>query len=102
MLDKILTSRGSTNPSARSCTWVEATTATNTSRGDEKTECSPAEENLGVLMEKKLDMNKQCAITTQKTNHILSCIRRIMASRFREVILSLYSALVRLHQEYHA
>ena len=68
--------------------------------GDVRMEHSSAEENLGVLVDYKLDMSQQCASTVWKVNCTLGCIKRSVVSRSKEVILLLCSMLVRPHLQY--
>ncbi|KAK4829258.1 hypothetical protein QYF61_002544 [Mycteria americana] len=63
--------------------------------GANQLESSFAEKYPRVLVDTKLNMSQQCVFVAKKANSILGCIKKSVASRSREVIFPLYSALVR-------
>jgi len=64
--------------------------------GDEGIKRSSEKEDLSILMHEKLDMGQQCVLAAQKASRILGCIPSSMASRSRQGILPISSALVRV------
>jgi len=65
--------------------------------GADLLQSSSVERDLDVLVDDKLTMSQQCALVAKKVSGMLGCIKRSVASRQREVLLPLYSALVRPH-----
>ncbi|KAK4806138.1 hypothetical protein QYF61_001061 [Mycteria americana] len=68
--------------------------------GEEWLESSPAERDLGVLVDSRLKRSQQCALAAKRANRILGCIKHSRTSRSKEVMIPLCSALVWPHLEY--
>ncbi|KAF7249330.1 putative RNA-directed DNA polymerase from transposon BS [Varanus komodoensis] len=68
--------------------------------GDKWLESSTCERDLRVLVDCRLNMSQQCDAVVKRVNATLGYIVRSVASRLREVLLPLYTTLVRPQVEY--
>ena len=65
--------------------------------GTDLLESSVGKRDLGVRVDSRVTISQHC----KKANGILGCVRRGVVSRSKEVLLPLYSALVRPHLQYY-
>lgn len=67
--------------------------------GEEWVESYLAEKDLRVLVSNQVNMSEQHSQAAKEANSLV-CIRNSIVSTIMEVIITLYSALVRLHLRY--
>lgn len=96
---RIGTLGGSTRASVESYT-ERRLTAHQCKLGADLLEINSEDKDLGLLVDSRLAMSQQCAFVARKAKGILGCTKKSAASRSKEIILTLYSALVRPDLEY--
>ncbi|CAM4625018.1 unnamed protein product [Caretta caretta] len=68
--------------------------------GTHQLEVTEEEKDLGVLVDHRMTMSRQCDMAVKKANAALGCIRQGISSRDKEVLVPLYKARVKPHLEY--
>ncbi|CAM5091881.1 unnamed protein product [Eretmochelys imbricata] len=63
-------------------------------------EVTEEEKDLGILVDHRMTMSRQCDMAMKKANAALGCVRQGISNRDKEVLLPLYKELVRSHLEY--
>lgn len=58
------------------------------------------ERDLGMWVDHTMTTSHRCDTAVKKANAILGCSRRCISHRDKEVVMTLYKALVRSHVEY--
>ena len=58
------------------------------------------EKDLGVIINEKFKVDKQCAMVAKKANQVLGLIYRTFSCKSKTIITQLYKSLVRPHLDY--
>ena len=58
------------------------------------------EKDLGVIINDKFKVDKQCAMVAKKANQVLGLIYRTFTCKSKIIMIKLYESLVRLHLDY--
>jgi len=70
------------------------------SMGGQDLEEVDEERDLGVIINNKFKVDRQCAKVTKKANQVLGLIYRTFACKNKNIMLKLYKSLVRPHLDY--
>ena len=68
--------------------------------GDAVLDRTTQEKDLGLTFSANMKVSEQCRIAALKRNKILGLIRRTIMYKEKQLIVSLYKAIVRPHLEY--
>lgn len=60
---------------------------------------SSVDKDQGVLVDNRMTTSQQCVPVAKNVNGILGCVKKSVTSRLREVLLPVYSTLLRPYPE---